>query len=110
MPDNRPAVLSVIPGGRPLGDVQVAVTGVPNRFGVTCAVGMDALMEKPVEPSLLLLVIANVLDDAAKAASRPDSGGRTDFRYLTCADTRYWRSLPGRRARAHPCRSVPLCA
>jgi len=86
----------------------VAVTGVPNRFGVARAVGINALMEKPVEPSLLVLVIASVLDETEKARTttqtQPDT--RFNFRYLTCDDTRYWRGLRGRSAVARLCRNA----
>jgi len=85
----------------------VAVTGVPNRFGVARAVGINALMEKPVEPSLLVLVVASVLDETQKASTKtqtePDT--RFNFRYLTCDDTRYWRGLRGRSAVARLCRN-----
>lgn len=87
----------------------VAVTGVPNRFGVARAVGINALMEKPVEPSLLLLVTASVLDESTKSASSPDTGKRFDFRYLTCADARYWRGLRGRWVRARRSRATAQC-
>jgi len=85
----------------------VAVTGVPNRFGVARAVGINALMEKPVEPSLLVFVVSSVLNECEKAEARAASGNGFDFRYLTCDDTRYWRGLRGRTAFARRCRNVP---
>jgi len=77
----------------------VALTAMPNRFGVARAVGINALMEKPIEPSLLTLIVSSLVDEAARQALSQEPT-RFDFRYLTRADARYWRGLRGRAARA----------
>ncbi|MEY2410395.1 MAG: Response regulator receiver domain, partial [Verrucomicrobiota bacterium] len=64
----------------------VAFTSVPNRFGVARDVGINALMEKPVEPSLLLLVTASVIEECNRSGAQRAADSRPDFRYLTRAD------------------------
>jgi len=85
----------------------VALTAESNRFGVARAVGLDALVEKPVDPSLLLLVVGSLLEQRNEGPPPSERSRRIDFRYLTQADARYWRGLRGRYARACQARTAP---
>ncbi len=65
----------------------IIITGLSNQYRVAQAAGVSALIEKPVEVTLLLAVMEELLNEPREVRLRRMCGHQTDTRY-------FGRSLP----------------
>jgi CheY-like chemotaxis protein len=60
----------------------IIITGMPNQDQTAVAAGVSALMEKPIEPAVLLQTISNVLAEGGKHRLSRMCGYRHDTRLV----------------------------
>jgi CheY-like chemotaxis protein len=58
----------------------IIITGMPNQYRTAVAAGVSALMEKPIEPAVLLETISDVLAEKGERRLSRMSGYRHDTR------------------------------
>ena len=66
----------------------IIVTGMPNQYRTAVAAGVSALLEKPIEPTLLLETIRRALAEGGERRLSRMCGYRHDTRFLPASGLR----------------------
>ncbi len=66
----------------------IIITGMPNQYQTAVAAGASALMEKPIEPAVLLKTISEVLAEQDETRLHRTSGDQDDIRLVPSSSQR----------------------